>query len=327
MTIFEASSGGLFIPAEAGVRPGNFITLPSQAVDVNGNISIPYAGAIRAAGRTTIELQQAIIDALKNRAIEPQVVVTIADQRTSLITIFRDGGAQRIPARESPERLLEVIARSGGSGGAGSDMWLMLERGGRRELAPFGALIYEPANNIYAHPEDLIYLYREPQTFLSFGALGGQRQIPFDAWRLSLAEALSKIGGLSDATSNAAAVFLYRGETREIAEAMGVDCAPFEGPISPLIYIINMRDPAGYFIATTFEMRNKDVIYVSNSSSVEQTKFTSYLGNVISTAEDPIGFATQLYAVKNLIRGTGQVPSFITTTTTVTPPPPPPPGQ
>jgi hypothetical protein len=201
-------------------------------------------------------------------------------------------------------------------------MWLMLERGGRRELAPFGALIYEPANNIYAHPEDLIYLYREPQTFLSFGALGGQRQTPFDTWRLSLAEALSKIGGLSDAASNPAAVFLYRGETRAVAEAMGVVCAPFEGPIIPVIYIINMKDPAGYFIATTFEMRNKDVIYVSNSFSVEQTKFTSYLGNIISTAEDPIGFATQLYAVKNLIRGTGQVPSFISTTTTVTPPPP-----
>src|SRR5262245_17970507 len=41
VTIFEAASGGLFIPAEAGVRPGNFITIPNKAVDVNGNISIP----------------------------------------------------------------------------------------------------------------------------------------------------------------------------------------------------------------------------------------------------------------------------------------------
>ena len=44
VTIFEASSGGLFIPAEGSVRPGNFITIPAQAVDVNGNISIPYRG-------------------------------------------------------------------------------------------------------------------------------------------------------------------------------------------------------------------------------------------------------------------------------------------
>src|SRR5262249_38180188 len=29
VTIFEASSGGLFIPAEASVRPGNFISIPT----------------------------------------------------------------------------------------------------------------------------------------------------------------------------------------------------------------------------------------------------------------------------------------------------------
>src|ERR1700692_1363853 len=63
VTIFEAHSGGLFIPSEAGVRPGNFVTIPSQAVDVNGNVSIPYAGAIRARGRTPVDVQEAIVAA------------------------------------------------------------------------------------------------------------------------------------------------------------------------------------------------------------------------------------------------------------------------
>src|ERR1043165_1270171 len=50
ITIFEAASGGLFIPAEGGVRPGNFVTIPNQAVDIHGNVSIPYAGSIRRLG-------------------------------------------------------------------------------------------------------------------------------------------------------------------------------------------------------------------------------------------------------------------------------------
>src|SRR5262245_32813774 len=103
VTIFEASSGGLFIPAEAGVRPGNFISIPNQAVDVNGNISIPYAGAIRARGRTQVEVQQAIIDALKDRAIEPQVVVSLIEQRTSLISVLGDvTRPSRVPAQLTP---------------------------------------------------------------------------------------------------------------------------------------------------------------------------------------------------------------------------------
>src|SRR6185436_14803528 len=83
VTIFESAAGGLFIPLEAGTRPGNFITLPNQSVDNDGNISVPYAGTVRAQGRTAVEVQRAIVDALKDRALEPQAVVALVDQRAS----------------------------------------------------------------------------------------------------------------------------------------------------------------------------------------------------------------------------------------------------
>jgi polysaccharide export outer membrane protein len=327
VTIFEASSGGLFIPSEAGVRPGNFITIPSQAVDVNGNVSIPYAGAIRARGRTQVELQQAIVDALKNRAIEPQVVVSVVEQRTSLITVLGDvQRPSRLPAQSAGERLLETIARAGGpaaagfaGSGSGQDLWVILEREGRRAIAPFGALIYEPVNNIWAHPDDIIFLYREPQTFLAFGAMGSQQQFPFGAWRLSLAEALAKAGGLSDAQADPAAVFLYRGETREVAEALGIDCSRFEGPLIPVIYNFNFRGASGYFLATTFEMRNKDVMFAANSVSVEQTKFMTYIRTINGTIADPLNTAIITVALRNLLAGTTVGTSILTTPTPVVP--------
>ncbi len=64
ITIFEAEPGGLFIPTEPGARPGNFVTLPNQVVDTNGNITVPYAGTIRAVGRTPAEVQEAVNEAL-----------------------------------------------------------------------------------------------------------------------------------------------------------------------------------------------------------------------------------------------------------------------
>jgi polysaccharide export outer membrane protein len=64
VTIFEPEPGGLFIPSEPGARPGNFVTLPDQIVDTNGNITVPYAGSIRALGRTPSEVQEAINEAL-----------------------------------------------------------------------------------------------------------------------------------------------------------------------------------------------------------------------------------------------------------------------
>ncbi len=322
VTIFEGASGGLFIPSEGGVRPGNFVTIPNQAVDIHGNISIPYAGSIRARGRTPVDVQDAIVAALKNRAIEPQVVVSMVEQKTSMISILGEGRSARIPATASPERMLDVISRAGmvtiagTSGAAGAETWVLLERNGRRAIAPFGALIYEPTNNIYVHPNDTIYLYREPQTFLAFGAVGTQQQIPFGAWRLSLAEAISKAGGLVDVQADAASVFLYRGEARDVAQAMGIDCTSYEGPVIPVIYAINLRDPAGYFLASSFEMRNKDILYATNAFSVESTKFMTYLNTVNTTIQGPITTVTSAYGLRNIIQGTGAVPSVFSTGTT-----------
>ena len=196
---------------------------------------------------------------------------------------------------------------------------VMLERRGRRATAPFGALVYQPANNIFAHPGDTIYVYSEPQTFLAFGASGAQGQFKFEAWRISLVEAVAKTAGLKDEQADPAFVFLYRGETREVAEQLGVDCSKFSGPIIPVIYNINLRDPAGYFLAANFEVRNKDVIFVANAASVEVTKFLTFLRTIMATINDPIVYATNYYTLLNTSKGTGS--SVIVTTPTPIPTP------
>jgi polysaccharide export outer membrane protein len=319
VTIFEANSGGLFIPAEAGVRPGNFVTIPNQAVDSQGNISIPYAGAIRAKGRTPVEIQNAIVEALKNRAIEPQVVVSVTDQRTSMISVITEAGARRIPAMATPERVLDVIARTGLQAGPGPDSWVVLERNKNRAVAPFGAVLYEPNNNVLVHPEDILYLYRDPQTFLAFGAFGAQRQIPFDSWRITLAEAVAKAGGLVDGAADPSSVFVYRGEPRETAIELGVDCTPYTGPLIPVVYNINLRDPAGYFLASNFEMRNKDMMYVSNSVSVESSKAMTYFMTINSAIQAPISTAISAKTLQQLLSGSGSTSTAIITSPTPVP--------
>jgi polysaccharide export outer membrane protein len=303
VTVFEAAAGGLFIPIEAGVRPGNFITLPNQNVDSAGNISVPYAGAILAKGRTPAEVQTAIVNALKNRAIEPQVVVALVDQRTSLISVLGEVNTPvRYPANAAGEHILDAITRGGGPKGQGYDTWVMLERAGQRTTIPFGQLVYEPANNIYVKPYDTIYVYREPQTFVAFGASGAQGQFTFDAWRISLAEGVAKAGGLNDSAADPASVFLYRGETREAATRLGIDITRYPGPVIPVIYNMNFRDPAGYFLATKFQMRNKDVIYVSNARGVEAAKAMQYFRLITATVNDPIVAATNAAVLRNTIK-------------------------
>jgi polysaccharide export outer membrane protein len=284
VSIFEAAAGGLFIPSEAGVRPGNFVTLPNEPIDVHGNISVPYAGAIRAAGRTPVQVQQAIVEAIRNRAIEPQAVVALVTQNTSLISVLGEVNTpNRFAAQPAGERILDAITRGGGIKNPGYDSWVVLEREGRRASVPFGALIYEPANNIWVHPGDTIYIYVEPQTYLAFGAEGQQNQFPFGQWRLTLAEALAKAGGLLDLQADPASVYLYRREPRELAVKLGVDCSKFEGPTVPIVYNVSFRDPAGYFLGTKLQMRNKDVVFAANAASVEITKLNALIQTITAT--------------------------------------------
>src|SRR5277367_6641055 len=47
ITIFESGPGGLFTPPESVLRTGNYVTLPPQAVDDRGYVTVPYAGPMR----------------------------------------------------------------------------------------------------------------------------------------------------------------------------------------------------------------------------------------------------------------------------------------
>jgi polysaccharide biosynthesis/export protein len=304
VSVFEAAAGGLFIPSEAGVRPGNFVSLPNQPIDTKGYISVPYAGLVPAAGKTPVEVEQEIVDRIKNRAIEPQVVVSLVTQNSSLITVtgevnnasaFTPSG--RIAAQPAGERLLDVITRAGGLKDQGQDTWVVLERHGHRAAVPFGSVIYEPGNNIWVWPGDTIYLYKEPQTFLAFGATGSssglvtsgaQGEFQFSAgnqssaWRMTLAEAVATAGGLLDLTADPGSVFLYRREPRALAEKLGVDCSKMDGPTVPIVYSVSFVDPAGYFLASRVQMHNKDIIFVANAQSVDIEKFTTFLNALIS---------------------------------------------
>jgi polysaccharide export outer membrane protein len=288
ITIFEAAAGGLFIPAEAGVRPGNFVTLPLQEVDRAGNVTVPYAGLVPVVGRTITEVQQDIESRLAKRAIEPQVVVTLPQRIASEVTVVGEvvSVANKFQVRPGGERVLDMISRAAGLKYPGYELFVTLQRSGRRATVYFPTLVNNPAENIFVAPGDTLYVYREQQKFVAVGALGtvGQTsgltgQFAFEQEHLSLNEAVARAGGLLDFRANPGQVFLYRLEHREMLERLQIDLRAFpsEQVMIPVVYRANFRDPSSFFFAQSFPMRHKDVIYVSNADSVEVGKFLAYL--------------------------------------------------
>ncbi len=60
----------------------------------------------------------------------------------------------------------------------------------------------------------------------------------------------------------------------------------------PIIYRINMMDPQSYFEIQQIAMRNKDLIYVANTSSNQFFRFLSAVNSVFPSRRRPRWSAT-----------------------------------
>lgn len=301
VSIFEAAPGGLFTPAQAaGARPGNFVDLPAQAVDQKGNIDIPYAGEIPAAARTLPEIQQAIVARLRNRAIEPQVVVKLTEQHSSVVSVLGDVNTPGvIPLNSVGERLLSMIARAGGPKFEAIESWITLQRDGKRVKVLLSRVVHDPSENIFIRPNDVIFLTREAPTFTALGALnqnifGFNSEIAFDVETLTLAQAMGKAGGLNDDRSDPSEVYVYRYEERHFLNKLGVDTTRFVTESIPTIYRLNLRDPGGLLLASGFQMRTKDVMYVANSKVTDYYKLLLLINNTSATVSNTANAVTNV---------------------------------
>ena len=299
ISIFEAAPGGLFTPpTAAGARPGNFVDLPAQAVDQKGNIRVPYAGDIPAANRTLPQIEQEIVSRLRSRALEPQVVVSMNQQHSSVVSVLGDVNAPGVLSLNSVgERLLALIARAGGPKFEAIESYVTLQRDGKRVRVLLSRVVQDPSENIFIRPNDVIFITRELPTFTALGALnqnvfGFNSEISFDTETLTLAQAIGKSGGLNDQQSDAAEVFVYRHEDRSFLQKLGIDTKRFIYDRVPTIYHLNLRDPSGMLLAAGFQMQSKDVMYVANAKVVEYYKLLTLINNTAATTTNTAAAVT-----------------------------------
>lgn len=301
VTVFEAQAGGLFIPQDAGSRPGNYITLPAQTVDRKGLITVPYAGEIKVAGRPVAEVQSEIQSRLANRAIEPQVVINTTTSRSGNISVLGDvNNPAQISLSPAGERVLDVIARAGGLSASGVESYVTIERRGKKQTALFKTIVDNPSENIYIQPGDTVYVNRERRTYEVFGAANSNGRVNFEESNLSLGEALGQVGGLLDSRADPGQVFLYRHVDRKTMEQMGADISRFSDDSIPVVFRANLRDPDAFFALQKFRMQDKDILYIANSKSTEISKFLTLVNGISDTTSNVPGNAL---SVRNTVRG------------------------
>jgi polysaccharide export outer membrane protein len=115
------------------------------------------------------------------------------------------------------------------------------------------------------------------------GATTRNEEINFEAQGITLAQALGRVGGLQDMRAHAAGVFIFRFEDPAMLGEAAPARTTADGKV-PVVYRVDLRNPASFFTAQGFPMRNKDVMFVANAPAADLQKFLTILSSVVVPA-------------------------------------------
>ena len=286
--LFGAASGA-DTPGDTGgaatspITPGAARhTIPALQVDAGGNITFPYVGRVRAAGRTSYELARIIEGGLKSKSTDPQVVVTIASNLANTVIVSGDVEKPgRFPLTLGRERLADIIAVAGGPKKPDYDTFVQVTRNGTTARILLQTLTQSPRQDIVLVPGDRVQLIYKARSFTAFGASQRVEQVPLNTAQFSLAEGIARVGGPANERADANAVFLVRYEGPAVARRLGI---PVQAAGTPVMYRVDMLNPSSYFLTTRVPIRDQDVLLIANARTDQINKLFGLIGQLVSPA-------------------------------------------
>lgn len=297
VTIWEAPPAALFgntasfgardtgATLAAGSGSTQRTSLPEMMVDENGRISVPFAGSISAAGHTPAQVARQIVARLNGKAHAPEVIVRQSSSTASRATVVGEVvNSARVSLTPRGERLLDALAAAGGPKQPTGKTTIQITRGGQVASLPLDAIIRDPSQNIRLQSNDIVTALYQPFSFTALGATGTSAEIPFESTGLTLSQALGRVGGLKDERANTRGVFIFRLEDpANLDPALAATARRTPDGLVPVIYRVDLRNPATLFLAQSFPIRNKDVIYASSAPLSDLQKFVSIISSMAFT--------------------------------------------
>jgi polysaccharide export outer membrane protein len=284
VSIWEAAPATLFgtVPSTSNVIATSRPTmLPEQPIDDDGFIMVPFAGRVPAAGKTLSAIEQDIVQRLRSKANQPEVLVRMTRNLSSNATVVGEVNAStRVPLVPGNERLLDALAAAAGVRQPVNKMTIQVTRADNVYSLPLETIIRDPQQNVPLQPGDVVTALFQPYSFTALGATGKNEEINFETQGITLAQALARSGGLIDQRSNARGVFIFRFEPKGAIDWPHEPVMATAEGMVPAVFCVDLADPASFFLIQNFPIENRDILYVSNAPITEIQKFLNVLFSV-----------------------------------------------
>lgn len=243
--------------------------LQGRIVNNDGYFFYPYAGQVKAAGRTVRQIRDELAKKLSSVLVEPQVDVSVLTYRGKRAFVM--GQVDKpgvVPITDVPLTITDLIAQAGGVKPEAELHGATLMRDGKSMPIDLYALYYQGdiSQNVRLQPGDILTIpeNRYNKVFV-LGEVTKPQSLVMPRGRLSLAEAVSDSGGFNPLSANAGQLYVIR------SGANG----------RPQIWHLNAAAPDALILADRFDLQSRDIVYVDPAGVA---RFGRVINNIIPTA-------------------------------------------
>ncbi len=246
-------------------------------VGENGAFYFPYAGSIKAAGRTVEDIRTELTEKLSKYILNVQLDVRVnyyRSQRVYVVGEVNQPGIQTL--KDIPLTVLEAINNAGGINNQTADLRnITLTRNGKTYGINLLAL-YEGGDisqnislkqgdvlNVADNQFNKIFIFGE--TTIGGTGSGRTRTVLMNKGRMTLVEGLSEAGGFDQTTADAARIFVFRG-----------------GLNKPSIFHLDAKSPDALLLADHFPLEPHDIIFIDRTEGIRWNQIIAQIQPTIT---------------------------------------------
>ena len=220
-------------------------------VNEDGLINFFQLGRIKTEGKTLSDLEDLIFKKVNETGGNTNFNLFIKHFRSKSVSLSYQGVTTLIPYISAPMYIEQVLAaRLKPDGSAIADFKILIHRGDDKYVMSFNELIRSNQKRIRIFPGDRISVkslrYRKEKVLL-VGETGAQRAIPISSvQRPSLSDTIFSGSVLNNTTSDFSQIYVLR-KNKKLFNA----------------YHLDITDPTRVNLASKFEMRPDDIVFVA----------------------------------------------------------------
>lgn len=176
--------------------------------------------------------------------------------------------------------VLTALSRAGGASGNFQNPQIRLLRGNTTYAISLDKLLKSPGLDTTLRSGDKIVVAEDESYFLALGATGKEQLITFPKDHVSALDAVSLVGGLSDARANPEGILVLR----EYGPG-AVKPDPNKGPQNQrVVFTMDLTTADGLFSAGKFAIMPKDVVYATESPINNARTILGLIGSTFGVA-------------------------------------------